>query len=101
VLIFFFHLSTETTYGMDLSLLYFDNAEINDIFCEGEDRLYQDLINYRRPRVTRRIRPRVDLLNYFSDDEFLRRFRVSKNSAMDLFFEIEKDITPRTMRCVY
>ena len=62
------------------------------------DLLTMEVLHFGRPRCPRVIRPRVDLFNYYSDEQFIKRYRMEKDTVMALFFEIEERLTPRTMR---
>lgn len=69
-----------------------------EVFFEEEIEIFLEHANYKRPNRPRMIRPRTDLFNYHSDEEFVRRYRLTKERVMGLFKEIEKAITPRTMK---
>lgn len=44
------------------------------------------------------IKPHMDNLHIWDDKEFLRRFRVSKNTVLDIVAKIEEPLTHRTNR---
>ena len=56
---------------------------------------YRNLYFSRR---SRNFRERLDILNIYSDDEFLARFRFSKNCVILLLNEVEEELESETER---
>ena len=68
-----------------LNLIPFSESE------SDEDTLVQQ-------RKVRKFNERNDYLETLDDDEFLSRFRLSKNSCLEIYEKIREDIEPSTKR---
>ncbi|KAK9685604.1 DDE superfamily endonuclease [Popillia japonica] len=73
------------------------------IFMEEEQIILHNeiinLVNEINPeRKKYVIKPHMDNLHIWDDKEFLRRFRVSKNTVLDIVAKIEEPLTHRTNR---
>lgn len=72
-----------------------------DIVSDEENDLFVEFLNAGRHRRIRRIRVRPDNFNYYDDFEFVRRFRLQKETVVNVHARIEHIISPRTTRLVH
>lgn len=71
------------------------------MYSELEDlRTLQHLLKYRSRSVEHKFRERFDHFKIWNDSEFLKRFRLSKNSAHMVLQKIESKLCHRVERYV-
>lgn len=66
-----------------------------ELFEDDDDEDDEILILIRKPYT---VRPRPDFLNMYNEDEFLTRFRLCKETVMEIVELISEKIRTRTLR---